>query len=307
MKVLRTCLPIAALAVGALWPSTADATWPGKPGLVAYQGKNGIETVRPDGTHHRVVFRNAAGNTFAWSPNGRELASAAGWVWRMRADGSHRRVVVKSGFGEPARTTEAVSPSWSPQGDRLVFTASSTWSDPDDETQPRTVNWIWSVRRDGTHLRRLVRGTGAVWSRSGARIRFVDVDYGVAEIKADGTGVRVLAHNPNKNTDYTHGLDLAPGGERLVYQTDSGWPGETITWTLNVRSRARTGFSLGTLGVGDVVWAPGGKRLAYPFYSPGRKRFELRTIRPDGHDVRRVLTFPGHYPVGPIAWQTRPR
>src|SRR4051812_32793567 len=102
VKPLRTCLPIAVLVVGALWPSAANATWPGKPGLVAYWGLKGIQTVRADGTHHRVVLKSLLGTGFAWSPNGHEIAYACGLgVCRMRADGSQQQVIVNEGYSEP--------------------------------------------------------------------------------------------------------------------------------------------------------------------------------------------------------------
>src|SRR4051794_23610271 len=100
MKLLRGTSAIAALLAWALWPAAAGATWPGKPGLVGYQGENGFEAVRSDGTHHRVWFRHAGDNEFAWSPNGREIALAGGGISLMRADGSHKRVILDSGFYE---------------------------------------------------------------------------------------------------------------------------------------------------------------------------------------------------------------
>jgi WD40 repeat protein len=108
-----------------------------------------------------------------------------------------------------------------------------------------------------------------------------------------------MAHN----SDFTRSLDLSPDGRRLAYQTGSGR--DTTFRTLNVRNGARTRFSLGKLGVGDVAWAPGGKRLAYSFLPFHHKREELRTIRPNGRGVRTVLTFPDSDPVSELAWQTR--
>jgi Tol biopolymer transport system component len=301
-------LAIALVAISALAavlsPAAAEATWPGKQGLVAYSGPNGIETVRPDGTRHRVVARHLSGGIgFAWSPGGRELAYSADGIWRMRADGSQKHLVVDSGYEEPGRISFAEQPAWGPGGNRLVFRASSSWSDPDQETPPRQINWIWIVNRDGTQLRKLALGTEAVWSRNGAQIRFIDEDNDVVEINPDGSGRRVLA----SNSYYTRSLDLAPDGRRLVYQTDSDASGRhTTVRTLDLSSGARTKFSAQKFRVDDVAWAPGGKRLTYSSFSSQRKREELRTIRPDGHGVRRVLAFPDRYwPVRDLAWQTR--
>jgi Tol biopolymer transport system component len=307
MKLFRRAFPIAALLAWVLSPAAADATWPGKPGLVAYWALDGVHTIRPDGTHDRVVLPGLTENVFAWSPNGREIGYVIEGIRRARADGTHRHLIRGSGWEDPdgrGGENELASPAWGPRGDRLVFTA--TWRPaPDDGTHSDDIHWIWSVRRDGTHLRKLVRGREAVWSRSGAHIRFIDEDNDIVEIKPNGRGRRELAHNPGPRSpdDHARSLDLSPDGKRLVYQTDG--EGNPTFRTLNVRNGARTKFSLGVFEVREVVWAPGGKRLAYIFRSSPDKRFELRTIRPNGHDIRKVLTFPESDWVHDVAWQTR--
>ncbi|MEA2442009.1 MAG: TolB protein [Thermoleophilaceae bacterium] len=297
MKLFRRAFPIAALLACVLSPAAAQATWPGKPGLVAYWALDGVHTIRPDGTHDRLLFEHMTGNLFAWSPNGRELGlGGSNVVWRARPDGTHSHLIRGSGFG--GDDPDVLSPAWGPKGDRLVFTAAYRhYGDPPEHINPT----IWSVRRNGTQLRKLARGTEAVWSRSGAHIRFIDEGYDIVEINADGSGRRVLAHNSDSSD--ARSLDLSPDGKRLVYQT--GYEDGPTFRTLNVRNGARTKFSLGKFGIREVVWAPGGKRLAYIFRASPDKRFELRTIRPDGHGVRKVLTFPESDWVHDLAWQTR--
>jgi Tol biopolymer transport system component len=302
VKLISRAFPIAAVLACVLAPAAADATWPGKPGRIAFWGLDGVHTIRPDGTGNRVVLPGLTGNAFAWSANGREIGYASDSIWRARAGGSDRHLIRGSGYENPVSggETEVDSPAWGPKGDRLVFT--STWRDgPDDGTGVGEIHWIWSVRRDGTHLRKLVRGKEAVWSRSGAHIRYIDEDYDIVEIKANGSGRRVLA----PNSAYTRSLDLSPDGNRLVYETGSG--SQPKVRLLNVRNGARSKFSLGKKGtaVGDVVWAPGGKRLAYLFRPGEPTRFQLRTIRPNGRDDRKVLTFPEGDWVYNLAWQTR--
>src|SRR3954468_4328913 len=299
VQLLRRASPVVALLACVLSPAAADATWPGKAGRIAYWRLDGVHTIGSDGKHDCLVLPGLTGNAFAWSPNGRELAYTNDQVWRARADGSQRRLIVSAGYEEPGRSTELLSPAWGPKGDRLVFTAASRIN-PQDETPPGRIDWIWSVRRDGTHLSKLVRGREAVWSRSGAHIRLIDENNDIVEMNADGSGRRVLAHN----SAYTRSLDLSPDGNRLVYQTA---PGRTTTFrTLNVRNGARTKFSVtGKFGVGQVVWAPGGKRLAYLFRPGQPKRYQLRTIRPNGREIRKALTFPQSDWVNDLAWQTR--
>src|SRR4051812_28023641 len=205
MQPFGRALPIAALVAFVLSPAAADATWPGKQGRVAYWRLDGVHTIGADGKHDRRVLPGLTGKTFAWSPGGREIGYAIDGIWRARADGTHRHLIVAAGYEEPGRSTELLSPAWGPKGDRLVFTAASKVN-PEDENPPGRINWIWSVHRDGTHLRRLVRGREAVWSRSGAHIRLIDEDDDIVEINADGSGRRVLAYNSVR----TRSLDLSP-------------------------------------------------------------------------------------------------
>ena len=315
MQLFIRAFPVAALLACVLSPAAAYGTWPGKPGRVAYWAfdYNGstypqVHTIRPDGTGDRVVLTgfHPLRRAIAWSPNGRELVYVKDAIGRARADGTHGRTIRASGWEEPGRNSpELLSPAWGPKGDRLVFTASSTIRGSSEaETPPGRISWIWSVHRDGTHLRKLVRGREAVWSRSGAHIRFIDEDYDIVEIKPNGSGRRVLA----RNSLYTRSLDLSPDGNRLVYETGS--EAEPTFRTLNVRNGARTKFTLGKRGYvfGGVVWAPGGKRLAYmyPVENKLYQRYQLRTIRPDGRGgFRDVLTFPQNTFPSDLAWQTR--
>jgi Tol biopolymer transport system component len=313
MQLFIRSLPIAALLACVFSPAAAYGTWPGKPGRVAYWSNDPadpygprVHTVRPDGTGDRVILTGLGWQAFAWSPNGRELVYVNDTIGRVRADGTHGRSIRSSGWEEPGREEpDLLSPAWGPKGDRLVFTASSTIRGSSGaETPPGRISWIWSVNRDGTHLRKLVRGREAVWSRSGAHIRFIDEDYDIVEIKPNGRGRRVLA----RNSLYTRSLDLSPDGNRLVYETGS--EAEPTFRTLNVRNGARTKVTVGKRGYvfGGVVWAPGGKRLAYiyPVENQLYERYQLRTIRPDGRGgSRHVLTFSQNPIVSDIAWQTR--
>jgi Tol biopolymer transport system component len=314
MQLFIRAFPVAALLACVLSPAAAYGTWPGKPGRVAYwsndvrgAGSPDVHTIRPDGTGDRVVLTgfHPLRRAIAWSPNGRELVYVKDVIARVRADGTHRRSIRFSGWQEPGRQPEVslAFPAWGPKGDRVVFTAYS--GSDEAEAPPGRISWIWSVHRDGTHLRKLVRGREAVWSRSGAHIRFIDEDYDIVEVRPNGRGRRVLA----RNSLYTRSLDLSPDGNRLVYETGS--ESEPTFRTLNVRNGARTKLRLGKRGYvfGGVVWAPGGKRLAYIYPVDESKlyeRYELRTIRPDGRGgFRKVLTFPQNAVVHDLAWQTR--
>src|SRR4051812_17942067 len=98
--VPRFSLPaIAALVALTLLPAGASATYPGKPGRIAYEGLDGghdvgIYSIEPDGTGNRLLVAGA--RSPSWSADGRRLAfEYKGGLWQSRADGSHLRPIVR--------------------------------------------------------------------------------------------------------------------------------------------------------------------------------------------------------------------
>jgi Tol biopolymer transport system component len=104
----------------------------------------------------------------------------------MRADGSAAQRV-RHGPDDEAPA------GWSPDGRRILFTVLST-------TAHRAT--VWSMRSNGTDVRRVTRGpydVAAAWSPDGARVLltrivpFANSERGtVVVIRTDGTGAHVL-------------------------------------------------------------------------------------------------------------------
>jgi Tol biopolymer transport system component len=100
------------------------------------------------------------------------------WLWPVQG-------------GEPRRLGQATGhdPAWSPDGTQIVFVSGRS---------------LYSVHRDGTQLRELVRGNGRpeapAWSPDGERIR-VAIDAGeygdesLWEMSADGSGFHTILAN----------------------------------------------------------------------------------------------------------------
>src|SRR5437762_13794658 len=80
-------------------------------------------------------------------------------IWVIRQDGSGLRLLTSIFTGHNA------SPSWSPDGKRIVFVSGAPGIDQ-----------IWTMRADGHRLRRLTHGPGddaqPAWSPDGRRIAF---------------------------------------------------------------------------------------------------------------------------------------
>ena len=143
-----------------------------------YPAQQGIYVARADGSHLRRVTEPSGDETFdgapRFAPGGRRLVftryredgegGEESALFTVRVDGSHERRVTSFGL-EPGDAT------WSPDGRSLVFEA---------YPMPSSRGDIYSVRRDGSHLRNLTTNnddtegsSDPVWSPDGKLILFL--------------------------------------------------------------------------------------------------------------------------------------
>ena len=105
-------------------------------------GKPALFTIAPDGSHLRLFAVRAS--SAAVSQDGRQILFVRGGaIWVMRRDGSGQRQVTR-----PPRNNADGDPAWSPDGQTNYFSrelGQGSWA-------------LFSVRVDGTALRRLTRG-----------------------------------------------------------------------------------------------------------------------------------------------------
>jgi Tol biopolymer transport system component len=144
-------------AGGARHPLSIAGSGPawGPARLAFVDARQGVETVLPDGSQPSVVVASdpgLVGGSLAWSRGGRLAwldAHAGGRLSLAVWSGSG---VVRKPLGPLRRAFRGSGLAWSPDGTRLAFTACEA-SDVCD---------LWTAAADGTGLRRLTHGLGAI-------------------------------------------------------------------------------------------------------------------------------------------------
>ena len=259
-----------------------------------------IETVLPSGRGRRVLrafpVEGAVGPV--WSPSGKVLTFQQGsQLATMRSDGTALRRL-------PQLTSGDGAPSWSPKGRRLAFTGSSL-----------CCNWLYTVRTDGTGLRRVIAQEvrWSAWSATGtiAFVNYTDRRSQHSRLKdgpvhdpagrvAAATAVRPLLGNGPQP-------DWSPDGSRIAFNRShdiftisaDGRGLRRLTATASERSRSS-----------DPAWSPDGKQIA--FIRDG----DLYVTRPDGRGLRRIIDArqqslgtpgPARAELSAPSWQPLPR
>lgn len=147
----------------------------------------------------------------AWTADGRivfcgqDKNDRDNWdIYLMNSDGSGLRNLTKT----PASTFECW-PSPAPSGNKLGFTRAT-----------ETSLEIWTMKLDGTGLRRVTDGLISDWSPSGNDLAFTrdnaagtDRDIWIAH--ADGTGQRQLTSTPARRESFP---SWSPDGTAIAYQ-----------------------------------------------------------------------------------------
>lgn len=324
----------AALVGCSLGPApAAEATYPGRNGTIAFQTLKTVEgfvlprteAIRPDGTGRHELADFAFPS---WSASGRRLFGIdyaldyrSGELPRLVfADGSGRLRGevplpetlpcgwVNCASYEPALVPRMLvgAPAPSPDG-RMVAFVQQVMSHLDAVSTGTNIPSIWTVRTDGSDLRRLVRGDRPHWTPDGRRIVFQRIGpYGqhnsVASMQPDGTAFRRV-HVSSGDDRF---LDLSPDAHRVL-------------WWGNIRRRGGPEYGLYTSRVngGDfrlvhsalerynalarvnaASWSPDGTKIVFS-EQQGSGTF---IVPATGGRPRRLLARPHDE----LAWQPLP-
>jgi Tol biopolymer transport system component len=265
-----------------------------------------IETVSPNGRGRRVLREFAPPDGVSidasptWSPTGRLLAFDQGVrLATIRSDGTRLRRL-------PPLTISDREPTWSPDGRRLAFVG---------EGRCLYCSRLYSVRRDGTGLRRLTRHSARwpTWSAADT-LAFTNYDDqattpvglvdGLYTERSDGSHLRRVFRRY-----WGVGLqpDWSPDGRRIAFGARS----HIFTIGASGRGLDRvTGPTRSSATNGDPAWSPDGTRIA--FLRDG----DIYVIRADGRGLRRIVDAPREDPAHPErswldlsgpGWQPLPR
>jgi TolB protein len=172
-------------------------------------GKFGLWVMNVNGTGARRLTSD--GGIPAWSPDGETIAFVRSntkggpygtdEIWVMDQDGTNERRLTVPPVGDTSSGHDSM-PEWSPDGNQIAFARSF-----------RGRQDIYTIRADGTGLRRLTKDSGRfswpTWSPDGRRIAYVrhhskKVDVNV--MNADGTQQKRLTVG---GLDYAY-LDWQP-------------------------------------------------------------------------------------------------
>ncbi len=190
--------------------------------------------------------------------------------------------------GSPPRrlTTQfaASNPSFSPDGSRIAFT-----------TRRSGYAQVAVMNADGTGMRELTTSAQGLnnrepaWSPDGTRIAFTSLRYNrdnVFMMNADGTGERNLLAFASAPT-------WSPDGGRLAVtiQRDGTLDKEVGIAYLSYLPNVPYYYATNHAGMdGCPSWSPDGSRIVYSSSVDGGSTRVLRSVKPDGSDVRLVTS-----------------
>jgi Tol biopolymer transport system component len=269
-RASRLSLPLAAVAVVAVVggsASSAQATFPGTPGPIAFQrfvdpeDEENVQifsVARPGAKAHKLTSGGSGYNP-DYSPDGRQIVFERRFggvkpdaIVTMGSDGSSPTLVQTTCSADPCLGDN--SPAWSPDATQLVFE----------------------------------RAFGPI---------IKDTAAGGLELitsNADGTGEQVILKFLPLGKE-PHDAQWSPDGTRIAVNV------------LNIKARPRNGSAIYVLNAdgsefrqitplrlnaGSPDWSPDGKRIVFNSSYEGQAAVEIYTVRPDGSGLKRVRKEP---------------
>ncbi len=195
----------------------------------------------------------------------------------MNDDGSNRVQLTRIGTNH--------SPTWAPDGKRVLFAAADG-----------AALGIYSINPDGTGLTRLTTPpTGAkdfVPSAVGKRIGFArffaDGTSRILAVNADGTGLQALTPGP-----HDEGFGASPKADRLAYVSGTAEGGKDIFLLDLAGGKITQLTNTPTLYKAGIAFSPSGGQIAFTRIDPGQLE-AIFVMNADGTE-RHAPESGGHY------------
>jgi hypothetical protein len=302
----------------------SEATYPGRNGRIAFNGLHMVggqqllqtEAIWPDGSGRRVLGEYGFPS---WAASGRSLAALAfppGELADVVFAGRSGRVIGRAPLPDTLpcgwrggcskdgprelRGFMLTAPALSPDGRTVAFVQQSF-----DPAPPGTIQirWIWTVRTDGSKLRRLALGDWPHWTPNGRRIVFQRFDaFGsirsIASMRRDGTDRRRVLWTAQDETL----LDVSPDGQRVLWRGNGNSAKGPQRWglyTSDLRGHHIHLVHRSPPYPSDGCWSPDGKSIVFSRQGPGGATWIIPAA---GGHKRRLLD----QPRAGLAWQPLP-
>ena len=287
-------LLLAALAVTFAAVTAAQATVPGKNGLILYLRHVGpreqVFTAWPDGTHSTQLthFTDSAAADASWSADGKRIAFARDWdvgtpnehldIDTMNAGGTDVHGMGLQGLNG--------GPVWFPDGRRLLFAHASGGS-----------SGLWTISAAGGPPHRVLRIVGdfegQALSPNGQKVAFVRNRANRSALFVANLGTGAAKQVTAWSLGAKPKIDWSPDGALLLSRTQGG----------RIFTVKPDGSDLTTLVQGkdycSESFSPDGTKVLFIDHcSEGGVRSHLFTMNLDGTGVTRIPNLIGHW----VSW-----
>jgi Tol biopolymer transport system component len=300
--------PLAALLITAIVAGPVSATYPDRNGRMLFQADTGsgyqLYTIKANGHDLRQVTHvtNSDAVLGDWSVDGTQIVYEHGAqefarVEIMNADGTNVRVL--AGTGTEPRVTFAGDPSFTPDGEHIVFNKFV------EATEDFGI-WIMNLDGSGQHeVGDLPYGDPNV-SPDGDTLLMLgsrdDDERQQALFTADITGANVQQITSHE-LDAAGKSDWAPNGQRVTTSDNANIP-EASANVVTIPAQGGEPFHVTAYSDPEVRayvggYSPNGKWIVFRLEDHGQ--FALCLVRPDGNGLRTIMPLSDFKPRG-IDW-----
>lgn len=182
----------------------------------------------------------------------------------------------------------AISPAWSPTGDRVAYTAFAYHENIKSSNADLFIFEFSNEKRWLVSYRKGIN-SGANWLPDGKSLLMTMSQAGnqdIYKVSADGRDVSRITNGPNRALNVEPAV--SPDGSKIAFSSDRS--GQPMIYTMN---RDGTGIKRLTFAGrynSSPTWAPDGKSLVFAGYD--KDHFDLFSVNIDGTGLKRLTDAP---------------